>query len=650
MMIVRQGSMAPLILFGIVAVSLFGIALYYLTGSGDDATRIDPIVAPVERGEFVSLVLDQGEIQSSENVEIRCEVRAQTRSLSVIQVVPEGTLVKAGDFLVRLDSSAFEQDLESQKIVVANAETEVIQAEAALTTAIESLKEYEQGVFVENKKKIENDIYTAQSEIETAKQELNQARAIFEHSKKLQGKGFITKQQLEADGFNVSRAEFALKKAENLLELGKKQEEVLVNITQVKETVQLKSDIEAARVKLANEKESQKVEIAKKKDIEEQIKKCLITVPPGVEGQVVYAQESSRGGTDWVLEEGTTVRENQVLVRLPDPKKMEVKALINEQSITQIHKGMPVEIKVDALTNETLKGIVTKVNQYAEQSGWMSTSIRKYAVFVRIIDPPEALKPGMNASVSIQTRYEVDALKAPIQTIYAVQEKQFCLKKNGPNDFETREVQIDGDNSQVVLIKSGLEVGDLLVMNPGAYKEYMDLPDLELETRIDISDEDKSKIESEIAANQKSRAGMNSEEAETQRGEADRGAEDGSRRDAPGGGRRQGENGSRGGPRGGGPPGGGPPGGGMGGMTLPKDGASLIKDKDTDGDGKLSKDEAGSPYSFFFDRIDTNGDGLLDQSEADAAIKQMKDRMQGGGRAGGRGGGGGDRGDVGAGQ
>ena len=115
-------------------------------------------MATVVNGEFVSQVLDRGEIQSSENVEIRCEVSARNGSLSVIQVVPEGTRVKEGDFLVRLDSSSFEKELEQQKIKVANALTSVIQANATVQSAEASKKQYIEGVFVENLKEIENEI------------------------------------------------------------------------------------------------------------------------------------------------------------------------------------------------------------------------------------------------------------------------------------------------------------------------------------------------------------------------------------------------------------------------------------------------------------------------------------------------------------
>ena len=628
----RRGSALTFFVYAVVALLLIGLALFFVLKPTDIESDINPILAEVERGEFVSLVLDQGEVQSSENVEIRCEVKAQSRSLSVIELVNEGTRVSGGDFLVRLDSSAFEQDLESQKITVANAKTEVIQAEAALETSKESLKEYEQGVFVEKKKQIENDIYDAQSQIETARQELNQAKAILAHSKKLQGKGFITKQQLEADKFSVSKSEFALKRATNLLTLAQKQEEVLVEITQVKETVQLRSDIRAAEVKLINEKESEKVEMSKLAEIKAQIGKCVIRVPDGVEGQVVYGKESSRGREDWVLEEGATVRERQVLVRLPNPDKMEVKALINEQSITQIREGMPAEINVDALNNQKLQGIVTKVNQYAEQSGWMSSNIRKYAVIVRILDPPETLKPGMNATVSIQTRYEEDALKIPIQAVYAVQDVSFCLLKKGDKQWETRMVEVDGDNSQEVLIKSGLEVGEEVVMNPGSYKEVMDLPESKLDTKIEISEEDQEKF------------------AKSQAEEADKKGM-GKKSDAKAGAAAQTAQG-RGGPGGGGRPGGaggGRPGGGGGGFN-----ASAIVDRmmeryDSNSDGKIDTAEIANIDERSRERVkggDQNGDGEITKEEMVKAMNAMMKRFQSGGgpggpRGGGRGVGGG---------
>jgi len=614
----RNGLIAPFVVAAVIAVVLLCLAGYFFWGNSSESEKIDPIMATVTRGEFVSQVLDQGEVQSSENVEIRCEVRARNGSLSVLSVSPEGQLAKAGDFLVQLDSTSFEKELEQQNIDLVNAETNVIQAESNLASAKATKEEFIEGTFKQEVKGIQNEIYDAESQIEQANQELLTATAQLAHSKKLQAKGYITEQTLKAEKFSLKNAEIGVQKAKLSLDLAMEKKRVLEEISFKKETIQLDADIKASLVKLGSERKSLEVEKEKLAEIKENIDKCTIRVPEGVSGQVVYAKESSRGGTEWILEEGTSVRQNQVLVRLPNPEKMEVKALINEQSITQISNGMPAIVKVDALNNTTLKGIVTKVNQYAESSGWMSSSIRKYAVFVKILDPPITLKPGMNASVTIQVQYEPDVLLAPIQTIYAVQEKQFCLLRKGEDQWETREVTVGGDNSQTVYIKDGLEEGAELVMNPGAYKEHMNLPEITRDTKIEISDEEKSQVgqtSSEAGSNDKDAMADSKAGGEKAKGEQEKNGK------AEGGKKR---------------------GGRSGGRDLPANGAALIASKDSDGDGQLTKEEAGVPFTYFFDRVDTDSDGFLSESEADASIQSMKQRRQGG-----SGGGGGQRGNSG---
>jgi uncharacterized membrane protein len=49
---------------------------------------------------------------------------------------------------------------------------------------------------------------------------------------------------------------------------------------------------------------------------------------------------------------------------------------------------------------------------------------------------------------------------------------------------------------------------------------------------------------------------------------------------------------------------------------------------DTDGDGKVSKQEAGDLPEFVFDRMDANSDGVIEKSEIEAARQR---RSSGGG-------------------
>ena len=581
----RCGATLPKVVGVIVAVALLaGYLAINFFASENKAEIFDPITATVERGDFVSQVLDQGQLQSSENVEIRCEVRSRNGTITVLNLAPEASAVGPGDFLIQLDSTAFEKELEEQRIKMANAKTAVIQAESTLASAQATLREYVEGTFLEEKMTIKNEELVADGSIETAKQRLKQAEEAYEYNRKLQARGFITSQALQAAKFEVNKTQIDVDNAVNQKQLAAMRLKVLEEITKEKNVVQLEADIKAALVTLESERQASEVESEKMVEIESMITKCRIVVPKGVSGQVSYARESSRRSQDWELEEGATVRENQVLIRIPNPQKMEVKTLINEQSITQIEPGMACDVKVDALNSRSLKGVVTRVNQYAESSYWLSSSVRKYAVFVKIFDPPTSLKPGMNAAVTVQVREELDELLAPIQTVYAVQGRKFCLIQNG-DQWETREIEIDGDNSQSVLVKGGLKEGDVLVMNPGAYKDQLELPEIEIDSRIGLPDGRADEIDQIKATAEKTNK-------------------------APSSGKRP---------------------------KLPASGSALVAAKDSDSDGKLTKDEIGSPFNNFFSRVDADGDGFVTAAEADKQLKRMQARRKKGGRPNGAG-------------
>ncbi len=568
----RFGFSLITLLIGVVFLIAMGAGGVYWVRNQGSGTVFNPVLATVTKGDFVSNVLADGELQSSENVEIKCEVRARNGMVSVLQVVPEGTRVGPGEFLVSLDSTSFEKELEQQRIAVANAQTQKIRSETDYKTAEVSLEEYVKGIFEERKTELSMNLIAARQDLEIAQEN-------FGYSQKMQAKGFITKQQLDSE-------RLAVEQGKRRIELVEKQLTILEEYSKKREMIRLESDIRAAEVKMENDEEALRVETEKMDEIMKLIEKCTIRVPEGVSGQVVYNKESSRrgGGTDWVLEPGAEVREGQVLVRLPNPDKMEVKALVQEQSITAIRVGMPAEIRVNALNNQVIRGVVTKVNQYAEQGGWMSSSVRKYAVFVRVLNAPAALITGMKASVSIQSRMEPDRLQIPVQGVYGVQDRYFCLVKRGENQFESKEVQIDGDNSMTVVIKQGLEVGEEIVLNPGEYKDMLELPELILDRAIQMTDEEKS-----LAAEQVAKA--------TQQG--------------PGPSSRVDE---------------------------------MFTKYDSDGDGSIGQTELQAveePMRSMLTRADRNKDGSITKKELETTFAEFQQRMGQGGPGGGGPGGGG---------
>ncbi len=266
---------------------------------------------------------------------------------------------------------------------------------------------------------------------------------------------------------------------------------------------------------------------------------------------------------------------------------------------------MPATIKVDALNSQTLKGIVTKVNQYAEQSSWgMSSQIRKYAVFVRIFDPPEELKPGMNASVNIQVQYEKEGLLVPIQAVYGVGDEKYCLVKVGPNRWETRKIVGGGDNSTELLVIDGLKVGEELVLNPGAYKQVMELPAALRDTRIELPEGAAQLVSTEVPDRSGEGMGATANEQPTT---------------------------NQGGARGR---------GGMGAGADPEAMVQMMLDRfDTNGDGQLDASELDALEGRMRDRLaqaDTDNDGIISREELVESSRRMMEQMQ---RNGGPGGG-----------
>lgn len=461
----RRGNTVVTIL-GLLVVALgVGGAVYWSMLRGKADTGPGPMVKQVSQGPYESVVLEQGEVESSSNVEIRCEVKGRNGGgITILEVVPEGTLVKEGDLLVRLDSSALEQERLQQKIAVNTSEALVVQAKNTLEAAKIARKEYLEGTFKQEEKLYLGEVFVAE-------QNLRSAQLSFDSAQRLAGKGILSPLQLEG-------AKYGVDNARNQLDAAQTKVEVLRKYTKEKMLKQFDSDIATADAKVRAEESSYQLEQDKLKDIEDQMVKCVIKAPQP--GQVVYANKynSGRSGSsaEFVVEAGAMLREQQPIIKLPDSNNMQVKALINEARVTKVRAGLPVTIRVDALKDELMQGEVVKVNQYAEPSSWSSGSVKKYAATIRITNPPPALRTGMNAEARIHIERRPDALQVPVQALVDHKGHFFVLVQNG-DKLETREVTVGSTNDKTAVIDKGLAVTDSVVLNPRR-EAALALPDL----------------------------------------------------------------------------------------------------------------------------------------------------------------------------
>jgi len=157
--------------------------------------------------------VEPGEIESAENVEIKSEVRSRSSSgTAILEIVPEGKVVKKGDFLVRLDDASLQKDLLRQRISVHQSKATLVKATADVEAAKLALQEYLSGSFRENEEQLESAEFVA-------KENLRRAQEYLVYSKKLAAKGYVSEAQLEADQFAVEKARKELDLAQTKLEV-----------------------------------------------------------------------------------------------------------------------------------------------------------------------------------------------------------------------------------------------------------------------------------------------------------------------------------------------------------------------------------------------------------------------------------------------
>jgi HlyD family secretion protein len=472
----RKGAsgLVPVLLLAVIVAGLGGGAWWWTTHEREDNTT-DAILHEVTRRDFRLDITERGEIKSGDVTEVRSLVKSNnTTGTAILRIVPEGTEVKAGDFLVELDSSALKEQFTTQKINYNTAKALMIEAKNLNETAVISKKEYLEGTYVQERQVIESEVFVAE-------ENLNRAKEYYEYSKKLAAKGYVNELQLEADRFAVEKSEKELAAARTKLK-------VLDEFTKAKMVKQLESDIATTKAKWESEQNSFELEESKLADLKDQIEKCTITAPG--DGTVVFAHERDRGGNESVIiQEGTIVRERQVIINIPDPTSMEVDLTINESLIQFLKKGMPARIVPVGFGGDVLRGEVLKINQYAEPTGWRKANVKEYKATVSVENPPPGLRAGMTASVTVMCEQIDDALQVPVQAVYAHGNQFYCFVFTA-GTWEARPVIPGPTNDKFYVIESGLDVADQVAMNPKSLLDKVQLPKLAPERQqraVDLS-------------------------------------------------------------------------------------------------------------------------------------------------------------------
>ena len=461
------------------AIAVILLLVLVFAGGDDDGEKF---YHTVEKGNFVISVVEGGSLDAVNEVVVKNAIDGESR---IIWLIPEGTYVKKGDLLVEFDAGGAEKEVEEQRVKFETRQTALVKAEndliIAKSTAESELAEAElelkfatmDRVKFETLEKI-HDIENSELDINTAEETLKLSEQKYEWSQRLAEKGFETQTQVDRDKLEVTRNDKAVKTARSshkMLEefdLKKKEEEYL--------SKEKEATAKLARIKKENESKiaQQEAEVNSAKSTLELTKEGLDKKIKQLDATKVYAPQGglaiyptpNRWRSDTKIEEGAEVRNRTTLIKIPDVSSMKVNVKIHESMVSQIKKGQSAYVVLDSIPDKRFNGTVTKVAILPDSDrSWSNPDLKVYTTEIVIKEVIENIKPGVSARAEIIIEELKDVLTVPIQAVTTLDGEQVCYLEKG-GDLEAVPVEIGLFNTKYIEIKSGLEQGDEVVLNP----------------------------------------------------------------------------------------------------------------------------------------------------------------------------------------
>ncbi|MBC7319543.1 HlyD family secretion protein, partial [bacterium] len=286
----------------IVIVILLGISIggYFFLSSRKAQT---PAVASVEtytvtRGDLLVSVSGSGVLEAKDTVDITSEVGG-----TVIWVAEEGSRVKKGDILCKIDPHDYELAVTQAELNYKNAKLKLEQAKINLES---------------QKKQLEQNIRDAQTNRDNAYIELQKAKRQLDDAERLYKANAITLNELKTYRDNYSKALNAYNQAvENLR---------LLESTKADKLAQAERDVALAESSL----EQARLDLDKAKL---NLSKTVIYAP--IDG--IVADVSVKRG-------GQNIAKETTLMSVLDTSTMKIKLEVDETDIPKVKIGLPVRI------------------------------------------------------------------------------------------------------------------------------------------------------------------------------------------------------------------------------------------------------------------------------------------------------------------
>jgi multidrug efflux pump subunit AcrA (membrane-fusion protein) len=399
----------PIVTYSALAAVLLCVLWFF--SAPNPAANSDVIVTPT-RGPFLVTVTTSGELQAKSSINIMGSENARAAyiwQMKITNIIPEGTVVKKGDFVADLDKSEITGKFKDSQLSVQKLEAQYLQTKLDSTLALSQARD-----------ELVNLSYTREEKRLAVEQSAYEAPAM--------------RRQAEIDFERAQRAYEQAKK------------------NYVTKTRQSIAKAQAAEADLM--KERQRMDLYKK-TMEE------FTIKAPADGMVVYAREWN--GKKKVV--GSTINSwEPTVATLPDLREMESITYISELDIQKLAAGQKVKLKLDADPNKALTGSVTAVANIGEQRP--NSDSKVFEVRIKVNETDTTLRPAMTTANEILVARLDSVLSIPLECVHTEGPITFVYKRNG-RSIVKQEVKLGLINENATVIQSGVgEKDDLLLTTP----------------------------------------------------------------------------------------------------------------------------------------------------------------------------------------
>lgn len=368
------------------------------------------ILVDVKKKDFEVNILTTGELRSKSMTMISAPTKLRQLGIYQIKIadmVPEGTLVKEGAFVVSLDNSDVLTKIKDQQLNIDKKNAEIKQASLDTMMELRTLRDEIVNLGFDLEQKVlekEQSRYEAPAEIKRVQLEYEKAQRTLRQKK---------------DNYKTKQIQ-----------------------TQTKMQI-LGSDLQ----QLTNYMEG----------LTSILSQLTINAPKS--GMLVY--DKNWNGQKKTV--GTLVELwNPTLATLPDLTQMEVLTYVNEVDIQKVKVGQAVDIGLDAAADKKLKGVVKSVANIGEEKP--NSDAKVFEVLIDVLTEDPILKPAMTVSCKIATEKYKDVLQVPLETIYNDANGSFIFKRMDGGLIK-QYVKVYTVNESNALITNGLKEGDRVYHN-----------------------------------------------------------------------------------------------------------------------------------------------------------------------------------------